>query len=71
MIAKKYRSLAVLMTVYNEEKYVSSAIESILGQTYSDFMFLIINDASTDNTIDILSKYKKIDNRIVIILKRI
>lgn len=60
------------MTVYNEEKYVSSAIESILGQTYSDFMFLIINDASTDNTIDILSKYKKIDNRIVIInLKRI
>ena len=67
MIAKKYRSLAVLMTVYNEEKYVSSAIESILGQTYSDFMFLIINDASTDNTIDILSKYKKIDNRIVII----
>ena len=67
MIAKKYRSLAVLMTVYNEEKYVSSAIESILGQTYSDFMFLIINNASTDNTIDILSKYKKIDNRIVII----
>lgn len=67
MLDKKYHSLAVLMTVYNEEKYVSSAIESILGQTYSDFMFLIINDASTDNTIDILHDYKKIDNRIVII----
>lgn len=55
------------MGVYNGEKYVSRAIESILTQTYSDFEFIICNDCSKDNTNSILSKYSSIDDRIVIL----
>lgn len=46
------------MSVYNGEKYLRDAVDSILNQTFSDFEFLIINDASTDNTLKILCEYK-------------
>ena len=49
--------LTVLMTVYNGSPYLRTAIDSILQQTYSDFRFLIIDDASTDDTVEILSSY--------------
>lgn len=56
--------LSVLMPAYNSDKYIASAIESILNQTYRDFEFIIIDDGSTDNTFSILSKYN--DKRIKI-----
>ena len=59
--------VSVVMAVYNGEEYLSSAIESILQQTYQDFEFIIINDASTDKTSDILQKYLSLDQRISII----
>lgn len=59
--------VSVLMPVYNGEKYVSLAIESILSQTFQDFEFIIVNDASTDSTKDIISAYAIKDPRIVII----
>ena len=46
------------MTVYNNEKYLRSAIESILKQTYENFEFLIVNDGSTDKSLDIMRSYK-------------
>jgi len=46
--------VSVLMSVYNGEAYLERSIESILSQTFRDFEFLIINDASTDSTEDIL-----------------
>ncbi|MCL4136090.1 UNVERIFIED_CONTAM: hypothetical protein GTU68_024156 [Idotea baltica] len=55
------------MPVYNAEKYISEAIESILNQTYKDFEFIIINDGSTDKSLDIIKKYKNIDDRIVLV----
>jgi len=57
--------VTVLMSVYNGEKYLSEAIESILNQTYKNFEFLIINDGSTDKTMEILQSYH--DSRIKII----
>lgn len=54
--------ITVLMPVYNAEKFVSEAIESVLNQTFTDFEFLIINDASTDGSEQIISSYK--DTRI-------
>ena len=45
------------MPVYNVEKYIGLAIDSILTQTFEDFELLIIDDASTDNTYDIISQY--------------
>lgn len=59
--------VSVVMPVYNAEKYLDEAIESILKQTYKDFEFIIINDGSTDKSLEIIEKYKKQDERIVLI----
>lgn len=59
--------VTVLMPAYNAEKYIGTAIESILNQTYKDFEFIIVNDCSTDSTLDIIKKYAKKDKRIKII----
>ena len=55
--------LSVVMPVYNAEKYLSEAIESILQQSFEDFEFLIINDGSTDRSKDIVLQYD--DPRII------
>lgn len=57
--------VSVLMAVYNGEPFLGEAIESILKQTFSDFEFIIINDASIDRSVDIIQKYR--DNRIRLI----
>jgi len=53
------------MSVYNGEQYLQDAIDSILSQTFTDFEFLIIDDASTDSTREILQLYN--DSRIKIV----
>lgn len=54
--------LSVIMSLYNEEKNVSKSIESILNQTFKDYELIIIDDASTDRTYEIVKNY--CDNRI-------
>ncbi len=49
--------ISVIMSVYNGEKYLKEAVNSILKQTFTDFEFIIINDGSTDNTRAILESY--------------
>lgn len=61
--------ITVLMPVYNCELYIKEAIDSILNQTFSDFEFLIIDDASTDATVAIIKKYD--DVRINLIQKSV
>jgi GT2 family glycosyltransferase len=53
------------MTVYNYEKFIGDSIESILSQTFSNFEFIIVNDASTDRTEEVINSYK--DKRIIYI----
>lgn len=57
--------ITVLMPVYNAEKYLREAVDSVLAQTYQHFEFLIVNDGSTDSSLDILSGYKDPRIRIV------
>jgi glycosyltransferase involved in cell wall biosynthesis len=52
------------MPVYNAEKYVAEAVESILAQTFRDFEFHIVDDGSTDNSLAILKEYAARDSRI-------
>lgn len=56
--------VTVLMAVYNGEKCLKHTIESILNQTFKHFEFLIIDDCSTDRTIEVVKSYK--DERIII-----
>jgi len=49
--------VTVLMSVYNGERFLSAALESILHQTWTDFEFLIINDGSTDGSREIILSY--------------
>lgn len=55
------------MCVYNDERFVGNAIESILGQSFQDFEFIIVNDGSTDGTGAILEGYARKDSRVKII----
>lgn len=59
--------VTVLMPVYNGERFIREAIDSILAQTYPYFEFLIINDGSTDSTRSILDDYAARDGRVRII----
>ena len=59
--------ISVLMPVYNSENYLTSSIESILSQSFKNFEFIIIDDGSTDNSLEIIEKYKHNDKRIVLI----
>lgn len=67
MVDYKYPKITVLMPVYNCELYIQEAVDSILNQTFYDFEFLIIDDASTDKTTAIIKRYK--DPRIKLIEK--
>ena len=52
--------ISVVMPVYNGERFLSEAIESILNQSYRDFEFIIVDDGSTDSTPDILTGISKV-----------
>lgn len=56
--------VSVLMPVYNAERYVAEAVESILAQTFMDFEFIITDDGSTDGSLKILEAYARKDERI-------
>ena len=62
----KQIQISVIMPVYNTEKYLSEAIESILTQSFTNFEFIIIDDCSTDDSYYICEKYAKKDDRIQI-----
>ena len=57
--------ITVIINVYNGEKFINKCLDSIINQTYKNLEILIINDGSTDNTLNIIKKYK--DKRIRII----
>jgi glycosyltransferase involved in cell wall biosynthesis len=52
------------MTCFNREKYIATAIESVLGSTYSNFELIIVDDHSTDETLKIAKEYAAKDERI-------
>ena len=56
--------VSVLMAVYNGEKFLHSSIDSILNQTFTDFEFIIINDGSTDRSLEIINEYREMKQRI-------
>ena len=59
--------VSVIMAVYNGERYLEGAISSVLGQTFADFEFIVIDDGSSDATPEILSRIGREDSRIVVV----
>lgn len=59
------KRFSIITCVYNVEKYIDKAIESVLSQDFKNYELIIVNDGSTDKTLDIVKKYK--DKRIKII----
>lgn len=56
--------ISIVMPAYNAEKYISSAIDSVLAQTYQDWELLVVNDGSTDRTPELIQTYANKDQRI-------
>lgn len=57
--------ISVIVPAYNAELYIEETLDSILSQSFKDFELIIIDHASRDNTLKIIEKYSRIDNRIV------
>ena len=59
--------VSVIIPVYNTEKYLEKCLDSVCNQTLSDIEIICINDASTDNSLEVLKQYAATDNRIKVI----
>ena len=62
--------ISIIMPVYNSEKYVSEAIESVCIQSYKNWELLIVNDGSVDLSAEIIENYAKKDTRITVFHKQ-
>ncbi len=63
----KIPRVSTIMSVYNARQFLDESIQGILSQTFKDFEFIIINDGSTDNSLNIIKNYAKQDKRIILI----
>lgn len=61
--------LSVIVTIYNQEKYLHAFLDSLCGQTYSLLEIILVDDGSSDNSPDICDEYAKRDERIQVIHK--
>jgi glycosyltransferase involved in cell wall biosynthesis len=63
-------TIAIIVPCFNGEVFLEQTIKSVLSQSYKNFNLYLLNNGSTDNSLSIMKKYKKIDNRIKIINNR-
>lgn len=62
--------ISVVLPLYNGEKYISSAIESILSQSFNEFELIVLDDGSTDDSLAIVERHAKKDKRIKVISRK-
>ncbi|MEC4116368.1 glycosyltransferase family 2 protein [Myroides phaeus] len=58
--------ITIAIPFYNAEKYLGEAVDSVLSQTYKEWKLLLIDDGSTDSSLDLARKYEKLDSRITV-----
>lgn len=59
--------VSVIMPAYNAEQYIEESVASVLNQTFKNIELIIINDCSTDNTLEFIKNFSQKDNRVVVI----
>jgi glycosyltransferase involved in cell wall biosynthesis len=62
--------VSIIVAAYNIEDYICKCLDSVVNQTFNDIEVIVVNDGSTDNTLDRLLEMSKVDNRIKIIDKK-
>ncbi|MCW8896435.1 MAG: glycosyltransferase [Flavobacteriales bacterium] len=63
------RLVSIIIPCYNAEKYIAETIQSVINQTYKNWELIVVNDGSTDNSLDIIKEFVANDNRIACIDK--
>lgn len=63
-MSKIENKVSVIMPVYNAERFLRQAVESVLSQSYADFELILVDDCSTDSSYDILCEYENKDKRV-------
>lgn len=61
--------ISIIIPVYNTERYLAQCIRSCLNQSFKDFELILVNDASTDSSLDVCKTYASLDHRVGIINK--
>ena len=56
----KKNFISILITNYNKEKFLHKTLKSVLNQNYSNYEIIIFDDGSTDNSLEIIKRYKKV-----------
>lgn len=67
MKQKPSTKVSIVTPAYNAERFIGQTIESVLNQTYSNWEMIIVDDCSTDRTVEIIKSYTKQDPRVILI----
>lgn len=59
--------VSVILPVFNSEEYLRRSIESVLSQSFHDFELIIVDDGSTDKSLDIIQEYEVLDSRVTVV----
>lgn len=62
--------ISVIIPVFNTAKFLFTSLKSVINQTFQELEIIVVNDASTDNSLQICNKFKEKDNRIILIDKK-
>lgn len=62
--------ISIIVPVYNVERYLNRCLDSIINQTYNNIEIILVNDGSTDNSLEICNSYREKDSRVVVINKK-
>ena len=62
--------ISIIIPMYNAREYIARCLESVINQSFNDIEIIIVNDGSTDESLEICRKYAEVDERIIILNKR-
>ena len=62
--------ISVIIPVFNQERYLDQCVRSVLNQNFHDFEVILVNDGSTDRSLEICQKYVNCDSRFILINKK-